>query len=57
MFETFNIPAMLVSIGGVLALYSAGRTTGVAVDIGDTVSHCLPYARDTVSHKLPSDRK
>lgn len=28
MFETFNCPAMYVSIQAVLSLYASGRTTG-----------------------------
>ena len=52
MFETFNVPAMYVSIQAILSLYSAGRTTGCIFDSGDGVSHivpvydgyCLPHA-------------
>merc|ERR1712106_1091233 len=29
MFETFNMPAMFVSIQAVLSLYASGRTTGL----------------------------
>lgn len=42
MFETFNVPAMYVSIQAVLSLYSAGRTTGCVVDSGDGVTHIVP---------------
>ncbi|RKP19220.1 Actin/actin-like protein [Rozella allomycis CSF55] len=41
-FETFNVPAMYMSIQAVLSLYASGRTTGVVVDIGDGVSHVVP---------------
>lgn len=41
-FETFNVPALFVSIQAVLALYASGRTTGVVLDSGDGVSHCVP---------------
>ena len=39
MFETFNIPAMYVAIQAVLSLYTSGRTTGLAFECGDGVSH------------------
>ncbi|CAL4242811.1 unnamed protein product [Meganyctiphanes norvegica] len=52
MFETFNLPAMFVSIQAVLSLYASGRTTGLVSDSGDGVTHivpvyegyCLPHA-------------
>jgi len=42
MFETFNVPAMFVSIQAVLSLYASGRTTGLVQDIGDGVTHVVP---------------
>lgn len=42
MFETFNVPGLHVSVQAVLSLYSAGRTTGVVLDMGDGVSHTVP---------------
>ena len=42
MFEVFNVPCLYVSVQGVLALYSSGRTSGVVLDSGDGVSHTVP---------------
>ncbi|KAG5356816.1 Actin-2 [Yarrowia sp. C11] len=41
-FETFNVPALYVSIQAVLALYASGKTTGLVVDSGDGVTHAVP---------------
>eukprot|EP01084_Bolivina_argentea_P021864 40642_1 len=42
MFETFQVPKLYISIAGVLALYAAGRTTGIVLDIGHTQTHTIP---------------
>ncbi|CAB4040123.1 cytoplasmic actin [Paramuricea clavata] len=42
MFETFNTPAMYVTIGAVLSLYASGRTTGFVFDSGDGFSNAVP---------------
>jgi len=42
LFESFNVPAMYISIQAVLSLYSSGRTTGIVFDSGDGVSHVVP---------------
>ncbi|KAI8831264.1 actin-like protein [Chytridium lagenaria] len=41
-FETFNVPALFISIQAVLALYASGRTTGIVLDSGDGFS--MPHA-------------
>lgn len=41
-FETFNIPAICVSIPGVLSLYASGRTTGCVVDCGEGYCSSVP---------------
>ncbi|KRX43728.1 Alpha-centractin, partial [Trichinella nativa] len=41
-FETFNVPALYISMQAVLSLYSTGRTTGVVLDCGDGVTHAVP---------------
>jgi centractin len=41
-FETFNVPALFVSVQAVLSLYASGRTTGLVLDSGDGVTHAVP---------------
>uniref|UniRef100_A0A8C9Y8A7 Uncharacterized protein n=1 Tax=Sander lucioperca TaxID=283035 RepID=A0A8C9Y8A7_SANLU len=42
MFECFNVPFTYVAMQAVLALYAAGKSTGVVFDSGDGVSHSVP---------------
>ncbi|CAB3984833.1 beta-centractin [Paramuricea clavata] len=52
-FETFNVPALFVSLQAVLSLYSTGRTTGVVLDVGDGVSHAVPiYEGFAMPHSI-----
>lgn len=41
-FETFNVPALYMSMQAVLSLYATGKTTGVVLDSGDGVTHAVP---------------
>ncbi|CAK9299403.1 unnamed protein product [Gordionus sp. m RMFG-2023] len=52
-FETFNVPALFISIQAVLSLYSSGRTTGVVIDSGDGVTHVVPiYEGFAMPHSI-----
>ncbi len=52
-FESFNVPALYVSVQAVLSLYASGRTTGVVLDIGDGVSHSVPiYEGFALKHSI-----
>ncbi|AAS53422.2 AFR051Wp [Eremothecium gossypii ATCC 10895] len=42
LFESFNVPALYVSVQAVLSLYASGRTTGCVVDCGDGCCHAVP---------------
>jgi len=41
-FETFNVPALFVSMQAVLSLYASGKVTGVVLDCGDGVTQAVP---------------
>lgn len=52
-FETYRAPALFFSPPAVLSLYASGRTTGVVLDIGDGVTHCVPiYEGHAVHHSV-----
>lgn len=42
LFETFNVPALYISMQAVLSLYASGRTTGVVLDSGDGITQAVP---------------
>ncbi len=42
MFETFNVPALYLCTSSQLALYASGRTTGLVVNIGDSMTEIVP---------------
>ncbi len=53
LFETFNVPAVYMSIQAVLSLYASGRTTGIVLDAGDGVSHAVPvYEGFSISNSV-----
>lgn len=52
-FETFNVPALFVSMQAVLSLYATGRVTGVVLDAGDGVTHAVPiYEGFALPHSI-----
>ncbi|XP_003463824.1 actin-like protein 7B [Cavia porcellus] len=48
LFETFGIPAMHVTSQALLSVYSYGRTTGLVVESGHSVSHVVPISQGDV---------
>lgn len=53
MFETVRVPALYFSPPSVLSLYASGRTTGVVLDVGDTVTHAVPvYEGFALQHSV-----
>jgi len=41
-FERFNVPALFVAQQAILSLYASGRETGLVLDSGHGVTHCVP---------------
>jgi centractin len=53
MFETIRAPALYFTPPSVLSLYASGRTTGVVLDVGDTVTHAVPvYEGFALQHSI-----
>jgi len=50
-FETFSVPAFYLSISGLLALYGAGRLTGLAVDMGHLQTWIIPAIEGNALHE------
>mmetsp|Transcript_15698 Transcript_15698/g.34889 ORF Transcript_15698/g.34889 Transcript_15698/m.34889 type:complete len:354 (+) Transcript_15698:135-1196(+) len=42
LIEDFDVPSVFLCSRSVLALYASGRTTGLVVSVGHTVSHTVP---------------
>ena len=42
MFEKLNVPGLYISMTSVLAIYDAGRTSGMAVDSGEVITNFVP---------------
>ncbi len=49
MFETLNAPALMFPTQGIMALYAAGKTTGVAVDVGHGSMTAIPVFKGFAS--------
>jgi centractin len=52
-FETFAAPALFFAPPAVLSLYASGRTTGVVLDVGEGLTHCIPvYEGYALPHSI-----
>ncbi|CAK62550.1 unnamed protein product (macronuclear) [Paramecium tetraurelia] len=41
-FENYDCPALFFAVSGIVSLFASGKTTGVILDVGDTVSQSIP---------------
>jgi len=52
-FETFRAPAVFFSAPAVLSLYASGRISGIVLDVGEGVAHCIPvYEGYALQHSI-----
>merc|ERR550537_1696614 len=42
MFNTFKVKSIYFGVQAVFALFAAGKTSGIVLDIGDSVTHVVP---------------
>jgi len=53
MFETFNSPGLFLASQTTTALLGTGRTIGIVLDLGDTVSYAAPiYESSTLPYAV-----